>query len=240
MATHVARRFVGRGEPLDDLVQVAVVALIKAVDRFDPSRGVDFAGYAIPTIVGEIKRHFRDRTWTVRVPRRMQELRLRLQAATEELLQVLRRAPTTAELAERLGVSPGEVGSAQMCVNAYRPVTIERPVSGKPELRSDDWLGGLDPDMEAVDNRETLRVLLAGLPARERRILAMRFGAEMSQTQIAIEVGISQMHVSRLLTKCLAQLHDELFAEARPTDVVPRGGFPTVSGSAVPVPAAGS
>jgi RNA polymerase sigma-B factor len=215
LTAYVARRFGGRGEPLDDLTQVAVIGLIKAVDRFDATRGVDFASYAIPTIVGEIKRHFRDTTWVIQVPRRLQELKLRVPVATEELLQELHRAPTTAELADRLGVREPEVVSALLCVSAYRPLAIERTVTDRPDLRPSDLLGGLDPDIEAVDNRALLRKLMGRLSAREQRILSMRFAADMSQTQIATEIGLSQMHVSRLLAKCLAQLRDGLATEVR-------------------------
>jgi RNA polymerase sigma-B factor len=210
MSGYLARRFGGRGELLEDLTQVAAVGLIKAVDRFDPERGGDFASYAIPTIIGEIKRHFRDKTWAVRVPRRLQELKLRMPAVTEELLQTLRRVPTSAELAERLGISRRDMVSAQLSANAYRPFPIDRGQSDRVDQRPWDWLGGPDPDIEAVDSRTTLRVLLARLPVREQRILVMRFEADMSQTQIAAAVGLSQMQVSRLLVKCLAQLHREL------------------------------
>jgi len=225
MTVCLARRFSGRGEPLEDLTQVAAIGLIKAVDRFDPARGVDFASYAVPTIVGEIKRHFRDVTWAVRVPRRLQELKLRMPAATAELLQTLRRAPTRAELAERLGVSPSEVVLAQLSANAYRSVSIDRDPSGRQDTRLEDWLGGPDPYIEAVDNRTMLHGSLARLPVREQRILAMRFEEDMSQIQIAAAIGVSQMHVSRLLAKSLAQLHQVLITEPRPSDsqVVRRG-----------------
>jgi RNA polymerase sigma-B factor len=216
MTVCLARRFGGRGELLDDLTQVAALGLIKAVDRFDLARGVDFASYAIPTILGEIKRHFRDTTWAVRVPRRLQELKQQMPAATEELLHVLQRAPTVAELAERLGISPRDMVLAQLSANAYRPFSIDRGAPGRPEFRPADWLGGPDPGIAAVDNRTMLRGLLARLPIREQRILAMRFDQDMSQTQIAAAVGISQMHVSRLLTKSLARLHDDLIRDARP------------------------
>jgi RNA polymerase sigma-B factor len=216
MTVYLARRFGGRGESLDDLTQVAAVGLIKAVDRFDPARGVDFASFAVPTIVGEIRRHFRDTTWAVRVPRRLQELKLQMPAVTEDLLHALHRAPTTAELAERLGISTRDMVSAQLSTNAYRPFSIDRGPSGRPDPRSEDWLGGPDPELDAVDNRTTLRGLLAGLPVREQRILAMRFAQDMTQTQIAAAIGISQMHVSRLLVKSLAQLHEALITELRP------------------------
>jgi RNA polymerase sigma-B factor len=209
---------------MDDLVQVAAVGLIRAVDRFDPARGVEFVGFAVPTIVGELKRHFRDTTWGVRVPRRLQELKLRMPAATEALRHSLRREPTAAELAEHLGISADDMISTQLSVNAYRPVSIDRASSRHSDLRAEDWLGGPDPDIEAVDDRTTLRVLLARLPGREQRILAMRFEQEMTQTQIAAAVGHSQMHVSRLLVKSLAQLHEDLVTEPPPLSAPPTPG----------------
>jgi RNA polymerase sigma-B factor len=244
MSVYLARRFGGRGELLDDLTQVAALGLIKAVDRFDPARGVDFASYAIPTIVGEIRRHFRDTTWALRVPRRLQELKLRMPAATEELLHTLHRAPTVGELAERLGISPADMVSAQLSANAYRPFSIHRGSSSRPDLRPEDWLGGPDPDLDAVDNRTTLRGLLARLPIREQRILAMRFGQDMTQTQVAAAIGISQMHVSRLLLKSLAQLHEALITEPRPSNGQANRGrrrrSPATPTPATAAPAAGA
>jgi RNA polymerase sigma-B factor len=237
MTVYLARRFGGRGELLDDLAQVAAVGLIKAVDRFDPARGVEFASYAIPTILGEIKRHFRDTTWAVRVPRHLQELKLKMPAATEELLQTLRRVPTAAELAERLGISRRDMASAQLSANGYRPFSIDRGSSSRSDLRPEDWLGGPDPELDAVDNRTTLRVMLARLPIREQRILAMRFEADMSQAQIAAAIGISQMHVSRLLVKSLARLHEDLISEAPPSNGQATRGRRRRS-SATPAPAA--
>jgi RNA polymerase sigma-B factor len=213
MAAVLARRFAGRGELLDDLTQAAAVGLIKAVDRFDPARGVDFGSFAVPTIVGEIKRHFRDTTWAVHVPRRLQELKLKMPAATADLFQTLQRIPTNAELADRLGTSPPEIVSAQLSANAYRPRSIDRSPSFGPGLRPEDWLGGPDPDLEAVDNRTTLRMLLGRLPAREQRILSMRFEADMTQAQIAAAIGVSQMHVSRLLLKSLARLRADFISD---------------------------
>ncbi len=213
MAVYVARRFGGRGESLDDLAQVAAVGLMKAVDRFDPARGVNFAGYAIPTIVGEIKRHFRDTTWMVRVPRYLQELKLQMPAATEELTHALHREPTTAEVAERLGIDARDMALARLSANAYRRFSIDQEPAGRLGLRVRDWLGGTDPGIEAVDNRLALRGLLAGLPDRERRILAMRFEQDMSQTEIAAAVGLSQMHVSRLLLKSLTHLRKALLTD---------------------------
>ncbi len=213
MAVHVARRFAGRGEPLADLEQVAVIAMIKAVDRFDTHREVPFASYAIPTMAGELKRHFRDTTWNARVPRRLQELALRLGTATEELAQLLQRSPTTSEMADRLGVTARDVTQARGAISIYRPVPVQQTASGHDDLYVIDLLPVTDHAIEAIDNRETLRVLLADLPARERLILHLRFYSDMTQSQIATEIGTSQMHVSRLLTRSLTRLRDGMLAE---------------------------
>ena len=209
LADHLARRFTGRGEPHDDLVQVATIGLIKALDRFDPSRGVPFPAYAIPTMLGEVKRHFRDRGWALRVPRRLQETGRALADAREALTHELGRAPTIAELAARTGRDADEVVEVLESANAYSTVPLDAasPDSGAAHL------GSVDDRLERVDNREALRPLLAQLPARERRILALRFVRGMSQSQIAAEVGISQMHVSRLLSRTLAQLREGLGEE---------------------------
>jgi RNA polymerase sigma-B factor len=210
MAAFFARRYDGRGQPLADLTQIAVIGLIKAVDRYDPYRGVAFSSYAVPTILGEIRRHFRDDAWNVRVPRRLQELTLRLTSAVEDLTHASHRSPTTAELASRLGVSRDEVLAARLSAYAYRPVSLEwrGPAGDEPDLI--DMLGAADPEIDAVDRRMTLRVVLAGLPERERRIIALRYGSEMTQAQIAVDVGLSQMQISRLLTRALAQLRTEM------------------------------
>lgn len=216
MATHLARRFSDRGEPLADLTQTAIIGLIKAVDRYDSHRGVPFTGYAIPVILGEIKRHFRDTTWTVRPPRRLQEIKLRLSAATEKLTHTLHRTPTTGELAVLLGVGHEDVLAARRCASAYRPLSFERPVSGSEDLHLIDSLGGPDPEIEAVDRREILRRPLAGLPERERRIITLRYVAQMTQAEIAAHIGVSQMHVSRLLARSLTQLRAAILADDQP------------------------
>jgi RNA polymerase sigma-B factor len=217
MAVFLARQFDGRGEPMADLTQIAIIGLIKAVDRFDASRGVQFARYAIPTILGELKRHFRDTAWSVRVPRRVQELRLELATVTEHLAQVLHRLPTTTEIAAQLGVSPREVQRAHDAATAYRPVSVNQPAPGHDDLCLIDLLAVADRGIEAVDNRETLRVLLAALPARERRAIRMRFYADMTESQIASDIGVSQMHVSRLLTRSLTRLHAGMLTDAGTT-----------------------
>jgi RNA polymerase sigma-B factor len=209
----LARRFRDRGEPLDDLVQVGTIGLIKAVDRFDPERGVEFSTYATPTIVGEIKRHFRDKGWAIRVPRRLQELRISLGQATAELSQKSGRAPTVAELAVHLDISADEVIEGLEGAQAYSTTSLDAHAGGDdgddtPSLA--DRLGGEDLDLEAVEYRESLKPLLAALPSRERRILALRFFHGMTQSEIAAEVGISQMHVSRLLAKSLATLRESM------------------------------
>jgi RNA polymerase sigma-B factor len=220
MAVYLARRFAGRGEPQTDLNQVAVIGLIKAVDRFDARHGVPFPSYAIPTILGELKRHFRDTTWNVRVPRRLQELRVNLASATESLAQALRRSPTTTELADRLGVSHRDVLLAEGCATAYRPISVHQPTPGHDDLYLIDTMTDTDHGMDAVDDRETLRVLLADLPAREQRVIRMRFYADMTQAQIAAEIGMSQMYVSRLLSRTLTQLRDGMFTDTTPTAAI--------------------
>ncbi|WP_426504317.1 SigB/SigF/SigG family RNA polymerase sigma factor [Dactylosporangium sp. McL0621] len=208
MSVYLARRFGGRGEPVADLAQVAAIGLIKAVDRYDPTRGVSFASYAIPTIVGEIKRYFRDAAWTVRVPRRLQELGPQLVVAVEELEQALHRSPTTAELAARLGVSREEIREARRCADAYRPRSFGQPGPDGEVSGLIDRLGGPDVGIEAVERRETLRLGLAGLSVRQRRVIALRFVVDLTQQQIATRIGVSQMQVSRLLVRALAQLRD--------------------------------
>ncbi|MEU7903491.1 SigB/SigF/SigG family RNA polymerase sigma factor [Actinoplanes sp. NPDC049118] len=216
MAMCLARRFGGRGEPLADLTQVAAIGLIKAVDRYDAARGVPFASYAIPTILGEIKRHFRDAGWTVRVPRRLQELGPQLATAVEDLAQALHRSPTTQELAARLGVSRGDVLDTMQCTTAYRPRSLEQPVNGTEALRLIDTLSGTDSGLDAVDRHETLRWALALLPAREQRVIGLRFGGDMTQAQIAAQLGVSQMQVSRLLTRSMITLRDAMRADVTP------------------------
>jgi RNA polymerase sigma-B factor len=213
LVEHLARRFRNRGEPLDDLTQVATIGLIKSVDRFDPDRGVEFSTYATPTVVGEIKRHFRDKGWAVRVPRRLQELRLALTSATAELSQRHGRAPTVHELAERLAISEEEVLEGLESANAYSTLSLDVPDTDDESPAVADTLGAEDDALEGVEYRESLKPLLEELPPREKKILLLRFFGNMTQSQIAQEVGISQMHVSRLLARTLAQLRDRLLVE---------------------------
>jgi RNA polymerase sigma-B factor len=213
LVEHLARRFRNRGEPLDDLTQVATIGLIKSVDRFDIDRGVEFSTYATPTLVGEIKRHFRDKGWAVRVPRRLQELRLALTTATGELSQRYGRAPTVHELAEQLKISEEEVLEGLESANAYSTLSLDVPDTDDESPAVADTLGSEDEALEGVEYRESLKPLLEQLPPREKRILLLRFFGNMTQSQIADEVGISQMHVSRLLARTLAQLRDKLLIE---------------------------
>jgi len=213
LAEYLARRFRNRGEQLDDLVQVANLGLIKSVDGYDAGRGAAFTSYAIPMIVGELKRHFRDKGWDVRVPRRLQELRLEITKVSGDLAQDLGRSPTVADLAARLDVSEEEIIEGLDCGQAYRAMSLDAPVGNDGDAGQTglgDLLGGVDPDMETVEHRESLRPLLAKLPAREQKIIAMRFFGNLTQSQIAAELGISQMHVSRLLAQALRVLREGL------------------------------
>jgi RNA polymerase sigma-B factor len=215
LVEHLARRFRNRGEPYDDLVQVATIGLIKSVDRFDLERGVEFSTYATPTIVGEIKRHFRDKGWAVRVPRRLQELRLSLAAATSELSQRNGRAPTVSELAQHLRISDEEVLEGLESANAYSTLSLDAGDSGSGDepMPVSETLGVEDEGLEGVEYRESLKPMLERLPAREKKILMLRFFKNMTQSEIAAEVGISQMHVSRLLARTLAQLREGLLVD---------------------------
>jgi RNA polymerase sigma-B factor len=212
LADHIARRFDGRGEARDDLVQVARVGLVNAVIRFDLETGSDFVSFAVPTIMGEVRRHFRDNSWSVKVPRRLKELHLRLGAATAELSQRLGRAPTATELAAELEMDREEVVEGLIAGSSYNTLSIDSGGSGEEDAPPSivDTLGDVDTSLDQIENREALRPLLAALPERERTVLVLRFFESLTQTQIAERVGISQMHVSRLLAKSLARLRDEL------------------------------
>lgn len=213
LVEHLARRFRNRGEPLDDLMQVGSIGLIKSVDRFDPQRQVEFSTYATPTVVGEIKRYFRDKGWAIRVPRRLQELRLSLSAATADLTQELGRSPTVGEISARIGVNEDDVLEGLESANAYSTLSLDAPEAGETEGPSmADALGSEDDALDGVDYRESLKPLLAQLEPREKRILLLRFFRGMTQSQIAADVGISQMHVSRVLARTLSQLREGLVA----------------------------
>ncbi len=214
LVEYLARRFRNRGEPYDDLVQVATIGLIKSVDRFDLERGVEFTTYATPTIVGEIKRHFRDKGWTIRVPRRLQEMKLSLAKATAEVSQKLGRSPTVAEIAHHLGSTEEEVLEGLESANAYSAVSLDAPDgsdSDSPTVA--DTLGKIDEALEGVEYRESLKPLLERIPSREKKILLLRFFGNMTQSQIAVEIGISQMHVSRLLARTLGELREGLLVD---------------------------
>jgi len=213
-AQRLARRFRDRGEPVDDLAQVAMVGLVNAVNGYDPSRGCEFGGYATPTIVGEIRRYFRDKGWRIKVPRRLQELRLQVNRARVELSQTLGASPTVSDIARHLGVTEDDVAEAIEIAQLYNPISLSAPAGPESDLGVADPIGDLDPGMEAVENRESVKPLLASLPERERRILTMRFFGDMTQSQIAAELGISQMHVSRLLAQTLVKLRGSLVEAA--------------------------
>ena len=207
LAEYLARRFANRGEPLDDLVQVATLGLLNAVDRFDPERGLEFSTYATPTIVGELKRHFRDKGWAIRVPRRVQELHLLLGKVVSTLSQELGRSPTIGEIARGARVSEEEVLEAIEAGHAYRFASLDTPVGTDDESQPlTTQLGGDDQAMLATEHRVALSPLIAKLPRREQLILHLRFFEGMTQSEIARRLGISQMHVSRLLARSLTEL----------------------------------
>lgn len=210
LGRQLARRYAGRGEPLDDLIQTATIGLIKAVDRYEISRGSDFLAFAVPTVLGEIRRHFRDRTWQLRVPRRLQELRLAVRDSADELTQELGHAPSADEVAAELHLSPDEVVEGMDAARAFSTLSLDASVSlavdGAVELG--ELVGDEDPDLAFVELRMTLAAALARLPAREQRILCLRFYGNKTQSEIAAEMGISQMHVSRLLTRSLLALRE--------------------------------
>lgn len=210
LARHLAHRYAGRGEPVDDLHQVAVLGLIKAVDRFDAGRGIEFAGFAIPTIVGELKRHFRDRTWSVRVPRRLQELRLAITGANNDLTHTLGRSPTVADIAAHLGISEEDVLEGLEGARAYNSTSLSTPANAEGSMSLGDTLGGEDTGFELAELRIALGPAMATLDEREQRIISLRFYGNLTQSEIAEQVGVSQMHVSRLLAKALTKLRTRL------------------------------
>jgi RNA polymerase sigma-B factor len=211
VAEHIARRFISRGEPLEDLIQVATVGLINAVDRFEPARGSHFLSFAIPTITGVVRRYFRDHGWSTRVPRRLKDLNLAIKSTLAELSQQLGRAPRPSEIAEALGASTSKVIEALQAAEAYRSSSLDEMLgSGENTASLGEFIGGLDAELALIDNREALRPLLAELAPRERTILALRFFRQLTQTQIAAQVGISQMHVSRVLRQTLEFLRERM------------------------------
>jgi len=210
LARRLARRFHPGPEPLDDLVQVAYMGLVKAVDRYDPDSGHRFGAYAIPTITGELRRHFRDTTWAIHVPRGMQEQVLLLRKATQALTERSGRAPTVSELCAETGLDAEQVAEALQAQTAREPSSIERPIGGgegdDDAMLLGETLGGEDAGYDLVEHRASIEPLLAALPARERELLRLRFEEELTQTEIAERFGCSQMHISRVLRRVLDRL----------------------------------
>jgi RNA polymerase sigma-B factor len=208
LVEHCARRFRNRGEPFEDLVQVGTIGLIKSIDRFDLGRGVEFSTYATPTIIGEIKRYFRDKGWAIRVPRRLQELRMQIGVTTADLTQTLGRSPTPRELAEVIGCSVEEIVEGIESGNAYSTLSLDASDDSGDEggVSMLDMIGLDDEELEQIEIRESIKPLLEALPPREKRILLLRFFKNKTQSEIAAEIGVSQMHVSRLLSRTLDQL----------------------------------
>jgi RNA polymerase sigma-B factor len=225
IADHIARRFRNRGEPLEDLVQVARIGLIQAVNRFDAGNGADFLAFAVPTVMGEVRRYFRDHGWSVKVPRRLKDLGSQLKRSREELTQQLGRAPTATEIADYLAIDREEVVQAQIAQSAYVTASSDAPGVGaggdeRPSLI--DGFGGLDANLDKVIDVETVRPLLKALPECQQTVLMLRFFENMTQTQIAERLGVSQMHVSRLLARSLATLRER--AEIPPPVCAQRSG----------------
>lgn len=216
MAERLAGRFRGRGESYDDLRQVAALGLVKAVDRFDPARGNAFESYAVPTVTGEIKRHFRDHMWTLHVPRRVQDLRNRVRFAGQDLSQTVSgRRPTVAEIAEYADMSEEDVKVGLEALESFTALSLDAEMSGSEDGYSlSDALGAPDPALDTIVDREAVKPRLAALPERERAILYMRFFGDMTQNRIAEHLGISQMHVSRLISRCCERLRDQVMRDA--------------------------
>ena len=208
LAAYLARRFSGRGESLEDLMQVANLGLVKAVDRFDPDRGVQFSTFATATILGELKRHFRDRTWAIRVPRRLQEGSLAVNRAVTELYQELARSPTVSEIAKRTGLNEEGVLESMEALQAYSTASLDAP--DEEDRTRLQRVGGSDPALEILESWTTVAPYLKELPERERRVLYLRFVQDRTQAEIAAELGISQMHVSRVLSATLQLLRERI------------------------------
>jgi RNA polymerase sigma-B factor len=207
LARQMAGRYRNRSEPFEDVVQVAALGLIKAIDRFDPDRGVAFSTFAVPTMLGEVKRHFRDRSWSVRPPRDLMELALRVESVADELSAALGRAPSVPELADRLGLSVEEVAEALEAGRSRSAVSLSAPGGGEDDgAMLGDLLGDDDGEFSRAEDRATLDVLLEVLDPQEREVLRLRFDEDLTQTQIAEIVGVSQMQVSRLLRRAIERL----------------------------------
>ncbi|GHH35814.1 RNA polymerase sigma factor SigF [Streptomyces candidus] len=216
MAERIAGRFRNRGEALEDLRQVAALGLVKAVDRYDPQHGAAFESFAVPTITGEIKRHFRDHMWTLHVPRRVQDLRNRVRSAHQELAQTMvGRGPTVAEVAAQAGMTEAEALSGLEALDSFTALSLDAELPGSEDGYSlIDAIGGPDPALDIVIDREAVKPGLQRLPERERKILYMRFFRDMTQSSIAEDLGLSQMHVSRLISRCCTQLRAQAMKEA--------------------------
>jgi RNA polymerase sigma-B factor len=210
-AKRLARRYRGASESFDDLLQVASLALVNAVDRFDPDRGIPFSAFASPTILGELKRHFRDRAWTVRVPRGLHDRMAQVDKAVAELTEKLQRSPSIGEIAERLELEPTDVLEVLEANHNRRPLSLDRPVGDETEETSPaDWVGEEDKNFELVEGRVALDAALPHLDERERLVLRLRFVEDLTQSQIAEQIGHSQMHVSRILRRALARIREQV------------------------------
>ncbi|MFH8489912.1 RNA polymerase sigma factor SigF [Streptomyces longisporoflavus] len=214
LVRYAAARFRSRNEPMEDVVQVGTIGLINAIDRFDPERGVQFPTFAMPTVVGEIKRYFRDNVRTVHVPRRLHELWVQVTGATEDLTTAFGRSPTTAEIAERLRITEEEVLACIEAGRSYHATSLEAAQEGDGLPGLLDRLGYEDPALDGVEHRDLVRHLLVQLPEREQRILLLRYYSNLTQSQISAELGVSQMHVSRLLARSFARLRSANRIEA--------------------------
>ncbi|MEU0497065.1 SigB/SigF/SigG family RNA polymerase sigma factor [Mycobacterium sp. NPDC006124] len=212
LADRIARHYGGRGEDIEDLVQVARLGLVKAVNRFDPTKGSHFVAFAVPTMMGEVRRHFRDHGWSMHVPRRLKDRHGHITRATMELTQTLGRAPTAGQLAEMLDMRREDIVDSLLAAEAYRVHSIDAPISSgdsAPRMVS-DTVGEIDFEFDRITDQETVRPLLAALPERERTVLYLRFFESMTQSQIAERIGVSQMHVSRILEKTLRELRNQI------------------------------
>ncbi|MGR4881506.1 SigB/SigF/SigG family RNA polymerase sigma factor [Streptomyces sp. LARHCF249] len=221
LVKYAARRFRGRSEPMEDIVQVGTIGLIKAINRFDPERGVEFTSFALPTITGEIKRFFRDTSWAVKVPRRLQELRIDAAKAHDALEQELGREPTDSELAGQLHVTSEELAEGRKAASAYSVRSLDAPAQeeGDRDPGADrPSLGEEEPAYDRIECLESLKPMLACLPERERILLSLRFGQELTQSEIGDRLGLSQMHVSRLLARTLERLRTGLLTDPDAAD----------------------
>lgn len=215
LVRYIAAKFKNRGEPLDDLIQVGTIGLIKAIDRFDPSRGLEFTTYATPTIMGEIKRHFRDKGWTIRVPRRLQELSAKVNSATDELTAQLQRSPSIEEVADYLGTTADEVLGAMESSSAYSSVPLEGQGNNEEDDAPSviDRYASVDGDLEASDDRMVLEEVIGEFPEADQQAIRMRFIDGMTQVEIAKRLGISQVQVSRMLRRALRRIQDKIDPE---------------------------